>query len=95
MHIERKIVSFLIVVLLVLTQALGVIHKLDSSAHEHGHECELCAHLSNIDHGLSAELPTIPPAFGLVATEIVAQRPVFTPINLPYHSRAPPFSLSS
>ena len=90
MHIEHKIVSLLVVVLLVLTQAFGVIHKFDSSAHEYDQGCELCVHLSNLDDGLSTDSSINPPTFLVLITEAGIPEPLFTPFLSTYLSRAPP-----
>lgn len=95
MGTKRKQIAHLLALFLVLTQVLGILHRLDSDAHKHGHGCELCAHLSTIDHGLSPDWSIVPPTFASVVVGVVARRSPFTPIFLSYDSRAPPFFSSS
>jgi hypothetical protein len=90
MQAKHQTISLIVAIILILTQALGVIHQLDSSVHEHEHGCELCTHLSNLDHGIATDLPKPAPEIILVITKIAALRPVFIPFYSYYHSRAPP-----
>lgn len=90
MRFFRKTVPLLVAFLLMLTQAFGIIHELDSDTHEPDHACELCAHLSNLGNGFSTNSSTFSPILVSVVFEAVIPGLVFTLFRPTHLSRAPP-----
>lgn len=87
-------IPFFVVLLLVLTQVLaqilGIVHTLDSDAHEPGHPCELCTHLGTLDHGISTPLPLVTPSGVVEVRPPAIPHPIFLHQHTTYFSRAPP-----
>jgi hypothetical protein len=90
MHAKHQSIALIVAIILIFTQALGVVHELDSSAHDHDQGCEICVHLSTLDAGLSTSLIINLPTFLVLVPKMEAPKPLFIPFLSTYLSRAPP-----
>jgi len=85
-----RLLSLVVAGLLLLMQALVLQHQLDLDHHSGHDHCELCLHLSALDHGMSASgqaLQASPPSLEVRSEPVVATT---IPLNHPYQTRAPP-----
>jgi hypothetical protein len=86
----RHLLVAVAALLLLLAQALLLLHRLDLAHHADGEPCEICLALSAVGHGLPSTLPTLPPA--QLPPPPPAPAFLFTPLRATtlYRSRAPP-----
>jgi hypothetical protein len=80
----------LLLFLLLSMQALVLQHQLDPAHHHDGNTCEICLHISPLDHGLitTQSLPRLALFAPPPETRIWLQPPSLH--HTAYHSRAPP-----
>jgi len=85
-----RLLSLLLAAMLLLMQTLILQHQIDLDHHNDNEHCELCLHISPLDHAVTTSyqsLEAIPPIM-VEPTALPVSKPAR--LNRPYQTRAPP-----
>jgi len=87
---QARLLSLVMACLLLLMQAVLLQHQIDIDHHTDNDHCELCLHLSALDHGVTATSQTLQanPLPPLTPTLLIAS--CTHTLLTPYQTRAPP-----
>lgn len=92
-NLRPRLVALLLFLLL-FVQTMMLMHPLHLDEHPGGEPCELCLHLSLLDHGLTTTQPLPQLPRSAPPPEIRTWLQAITPRHTTYDSRAPPRSIS-
>lgn len=88
--LRPRLFSLLLAGVLLMMQALVLQHQLDLHHHTDNEHCELCLHISPLDHAVTTHIQkfeAIPP-IPVETTAVILSQP--SRIHRPYQTRAPP-----